>query len=83
MEECSMVSDFLGAPRVVERLQRGPAGPYVDDFAAWLSAAGCTRTAARGLIRGLEPFAHWARRKGLDLGKLNSDDAGASVCPTS
>jgi len=68
-----MVSDFLDAPRVVERLRHGPAGPYVDDFAAWLSAAGYKRTAARGLIRGLERFAHWARRKGLDLGKLDVD----------
>jgi len=67
-----MVSDFLDAPRVVERLRRGPAGPYVDDFAAWLSAAGYKRSAARGLIRGLERFAHWARRKGLDLGKLDA-----------
>ena len=68
-----MVTDFLDAPRVVERLRGGPAGAYVDDFAAWLAAAGYNRTAARGLIRGLERFAHWARRKRLDLGKLDSD----------
>ena len=68
-----MVSDFLDAPRVVERLRSGPAGAYVDDFSAWLTAAGYKRTAARGLIRGLERFAHWVRQKGLDLGKLDSD----------
>ena len=68
-----MVSDFLNAPRVVERLRRGPAGAYVDDFAAWLATAGYKRTAARGLIRGLERLAYWVSRKGLDLGKLDSD----------
>ena len=69
-----MVSDFLDAPRVVERLRCGPAGAYVDEFAAWLATAGYKRTAARGLIRGLERFGHWVSRKGLDLGKLDSDD---------
>ena len=68
-----MVSNFFDAPRVVERLRGGPAGAYVDDFAAWLTAAGYQRTAARGLIRGLERFAHWVRRKGLDLGEVDSD----------
>lgn len=71
-----MVSDFLDAPRVVERLRRGPAGAYVDDFAAWLATAGYKRTAARGLIRGLERLAYWVSRKGLDLGRLDSDAIG-------
>jgi integrase/recombinase XerD len=71
-----MLSDFLDARRVMERLRSGPAGPYIDDFAAWLTAAGYKRTAARGLIRGLERFAHWATRKGLDLGKLDADTVG-------
>ena len=31
-----MISDFLDAERVVERLRSGPAGLYVDDFATWL-----------------------------------------------
>ena len=56
-----MVSDFLDDPRVVERLRGGPAGAYVDDFAAWLTAAGYKRGGARPLIRGLERFAHWVR----------------------
>ena len=68
-----MVSDFLDDPRVVERLRGGPAGAYVDDIAAWLTAAGYKRSVARGLIRGLERFAHWAKQKSLDLGKLDSD----------
>jgi site-specific recombinase XerD len=68
-----MISDFLDAERVVERLRSGPAGLYVDDFATWLRAAGYQRTAGRGLIRGLERFANWVRRTGLDLGKIDSD----------
>ncbi len=68
-----MVSDFLDAPRVLERLRSGPAGAYVDDFAAWLTAAGYKRTAARALIRGFARFAHWVRREGLELGNLDAD----------
>lgn len=68
-----MLSDLFEAPCVLERLRSGPAGAYVEDFAAWLVAAGYRREVARGLIRGLERFGRWMRRRRLEFGELRSD----------
>lgn len=68
-----MLTDYLDAPGVVERLRTGPAGAYIDDFTDWLAATGYKRGAAGGLIRGLERFTTWIAGEGLALGAIDAD----------
>lgn len=70
-----MVTYYVRNRRVMERLRTGPAGAYIEDFTDWLAAAGYKRSAACGLIRGLEHFALWAATNGLSLGAIDEEVA--------
>lgn len=68
-----MLEEYFEHRFVLQRLRAGPAGPYLDDFAASLSAAHFKRSSMRTFLRSAAHFAEWSLSQGTEVGAL--DDA--------
>jgi integrase/recombinase XerD len=67
-----MLTTYYKHPFTLRKLRSGPAGPYLDDFAAQLAQAGYSRNKARAHLRGARRFSAWAAQAGLTIDALDS-----------
>lgn len=56
-----MLSTYVMACRARDRLRRGAAGPYLDDFSDWLAGRGYGRATSGTYLRAAARFAAWAQ----------------------
>ena len=68
-----MISDYLQAPRALERLRSVCIGPYVDGFASALAEAGFSPHTIRGYLRAAAHFSSWADDRGIALACFDED----------
>lgn len=60
-----MLATYFKDPRTLATYRSGLAGPYLDDFIAWLESRGYRRCTIRRHIREVVHFAAWAKWEGL------------------
>lgn len=60
-----MLATYFKAPRTLATYRSGLAGPYLDDFIAWLESRGYRRRTIRRHIREVVHLAAWAQSEGL------------------
>ena len=68
-----MLKDFFRSPRMLGRLRSGPAGPFLEGFAAKLESGGYSRLTTRAHLSAAAHLCHWAASKRLTISSL--DDA--------
>ena len=68
-----MLKDLFRSPRMLGRLRSGPAGPFLEGFAAELESGGYSRLTTRAHLSAAAHLCHWAASKGLTISSL--DDA--------
>lgn len=56
-----MLTAYFKKPQTQERYRSGPAGPYVEEFIAWLEARGYHPRHIRRLLRGVRRFSFWTQ----------------------
>ncbi len=66
-----MIEIYLEAPHTLERFRSSPAGPYLDDFAAAIHAAGFGWLAGMSRLRDAVHLGQWAAQQGLTLDSLD------------
>ena len=54
-----MLTTYFKRPATIAAYRAGPAGAYLDQFAAWLTKRGYGTDAVRHLLRGAIEFAAW------------------------
>ena len=62
-----MLTTYFKHPFTLRKLRSGPAGPYLDDFAAQLAQAGYSRNKIRAHLRGAGRFSAWAAQAELTI----------------
>lgn len=67
-----MLTIYFEHPFTLRKLRSGPAGPYLDDFAAQLAQAGYSRDKIRAHLRGAGRFSGWAAQAGLAIEGLDA-----------
>ncbi len=67
-----MLTTYFKHPFTLRKLRSGPAGPYLDDFAAQLTRAGYCRYRIRAYVRGAGGFSAWAASAGFGADALDS-----------
>jgi hypothetical protein len=67
-----MLTIYYKHPFTRRKLRSGPAGRYLDEFAAQLTQAGDSRNKVRAHLRGAGRFSAWAARSGLTIDALDS-----------
>jgi site-specific recombinase XerD len=67
-----MLTDYLRDSRALERLQSGPAGPFVDDFVRHLETEGAAPKTIHNHLGALGHFSRWAAPLGLGLSDLDA-----------
>jgi site-specific recombinase XerD len=67
-----MLTVYFEHPFTLRKLRSGPAGPYLDDFAARLAQAGYSRDKIRAHLRGAGRFSAWAAPAGLAIDALDA-----------
>lgn len=67
-----MITDYFKKPQTIEILQSSLAGPYLNDFAAWLKQNGYSHQMIRRKIRNARKFSEWADKKGLTIDCCNT-----------
>lgn len=65
-----MIKDYFNSAFTLQRLSCGLAGPFIDDFADSLRAAGYSRRTIRGHLSVAAHLGHWAKDKGLATTEL-------------
>lgn len=71
-----MLTTYFEHPFTLRKLRSGPAGPYLDDFAAQLARAGYCRDKIRAHLRGAGCFSAWAAQTGLTISALDAQALG-------
>ena len=66
-----MVHQFFTWSQTRQRMQEGPLGPYIDEYAALLCEQGYSHQSARRQIRWLADFSRWLQRQGLQVEEIN------------
>jgi hypothetical protein len=80
----SMLTTYFKSSATVARYQAGSAGPYLDQFIAWLADHGYRRASIRRHVREVVQFAAWSDSSGAGvalpdqatLAKLHDDRGG-------
>lgn len=67
-----MLVTYFEHPFTLRKLRSGPAGLYLDDFAAQLAQAGYSRDKIRAHLRGAGRFSAWAAQAGLAVDGLDA-----------
>ncbi len=67
-----MLITYFEHPFTLRKLRSGPAGPYLDDFAAQLAQVGYSRDKIRAHLRGAGRFSEWAAQAGLAIDALDA-----------
>ena len=67
-----MLTTYFEHPFTLRKLRSGPAGPYLDDFAAQLAHAGYSRDKIRAHLRGAGRFSGWAAQAGMAINALDA-----------
>jgi len=68
-----MLTDYPFAEQTLERLRRGAAGVYLDDFTAWLAEGGYAQTTIRSYIYAADRFLTWGQETGQVVSALDAD----------
>ena len=68
-----MLTTYFKHPFTLRKLRSGPAGPYLDDFAARLAQTGYSRYKTRAHLRGAGRFSAWAAQAELTVNDLDSE----------
>jgi site-specific recombinase XerD len=68
-----MLTDYPFAEQTLERLRRGAAGVYLDDFTAWLAEGGYAQTTIRSYIYAADRFLTWGQATGQVVSALDAD----------
>jgi site-specific recombinase XerD len=69
-----MLTDYFVNEQSLERLRRGAAGGYLDDFSDWLANSGYAVSTILSYLYAAERFLTWARSNGLEVPTLNPDN---------
>ena len=67
-----MLTTYFKHPFTLRKLRSGPAGPYLDDFAAHLAEAGYSGDKVRAYLRGTGRLSAWAAQADLTVDHLDS-----------
>jgi site-specific recombinase XerD len=67
-----MLAAYFKHPFTLRKFRSGPAGPYLDGFAAYLAGAGYSRDKVRAYLRGTGQLSAWAAQTDLTLDHLDS-----------
>lgn len=67
-----MLTTYFKHPFTLRKLQAGPAGPYLDDFAAALARSGYCHDRIRAYLRGAGRFSAWAADVPLTVDALDA-----------
>jgi integrase/recombinase XerD len=68
-----MLTAYFKNPQTLSRYQEGPAGPELEEFAAWLTQQGYQRSCVRRRVRAAHRFTLWANNVGLALPQLDRE----------
>lgn len=68
-----MLADYPFAKRTLERLRRGAAGVYLDDFTTWLADGGYAPATIRSYIYAADRFLTWGQATGQTVSALDAD----------
>lgn len=68
-----MLTAYFKNPQTLSRYQEGPAGPELEEFAAWLTQHGYQRSCIRRRVRAAHRFILWANNIGLALPQLDRE----------
>ena len=65
-----MLKTYFKCDRTCEAYYQGAAGPYLDDFATWLTERGYRHQTVRRRIIGGARYAEWGQKKGCSIAEL-------------
>ncbi len=70
-----MLERFFSDPEVVQRLRRGPLGPHLDSYAAWVNALGYAQSTTREQLWFLAGLGRWLQRQAVSVADLDEQVA--------